>query len=134
MCEAPAGFGDASTARDGQPPLRRSRVALTGAGLGDEVDKRVAEVILPLPPCFVDNFRPDAHEAAAGHLPIVVIVNDVHVRDKGSVLEPPPPTVENYRGTLAWLRGERQWCDDGEKRRRVVDFGTPDAASADDGA
>ncbi len=41
-----------------------------------------------------------------------------------------PPTIEGNRDMLAWLRGERQWYDDGEKRHRrvrIVDFDTPDA-------
>ena len=36
----------------------RGRVALPEAGLGDEVDAGVAEVVLPLPPCLVAELRP----------------------------------------------------------------------------
>ena len=42
-------------------------------------------------------------------------------------LEALPPTIEGNRDMLAWLRGERQWYDDGEKRHRrvrLVDFDT----------
>ena len=45
-------------------------------------------------------------------------------------LEALPPTIEGNRDMLAWLRGERQWYDDGEKRHRrvrIVDFDTPGA-------
>ena len=45
-------------------------------------------------------------------------------------LEALPPTIEGNRDMLAWLRGERQWYDDGEKRHRrvrMVDFDTPGA-------
>ena len=45
-------------------------------------------------------------------------------------LEALPPTIEGNRDMLAWLRGERQWYDDGEKRHRrvrLVDFDTPAA-------
>ena len=43
-------------------------------------------------------------------------------------LEALPPTIKGNRDMLAWLRDERQWHDDGEKRHRrvrVVDFDTP---------
>ena len=45
-------------------------------------------------------------------------------------MEALPPTVEGNREMLIWLRGERQWYDDGEKRHRcvrIVDFDTPRA-------
>jgi type I restriction enzyme R subunit len=35
-------------------------------------------------------------------------------------LEAIPPTIEGNRDMLAWLRGERQWYDEGEKRHRHV--------------
>ena len=40
-------------------------------------------------------------------------------------LEAIPPTIEGNREMLAWLRGERQWYDENEKRHRhvqLVDF------------
>jgi type I restriction enzyme, R subunit len=43
-------------------------------------------------------------------------------------LEAIPPTIEGNREMLCWLRGERQWYDEDEKRHRpvqLVDFGTP---------
>lgn len=43
-------------------------------------------------------------------------------------LEAIPPTIEGNREILSWLRGERQWYDDVEKRHRrlqVIDFETP---------
>ncbi len=43
-------------------------------------------------------------------------------------LEAIPPTIEGNRDMLAWLRGERQWYDEGEKRHRhiqLIDFGRP---------
>ena len=45
-------------------------------------------------------------------------------------LEALPPSIEGNRDMLAWLRGERQWYDDGERwhrRVRLVDFDTPAA-------
>ncbi len=39
-----------------------------------------------------------------------------------------PPTIEGNREVLSWIRGERQWYDDVEKRHRpiqVIDFDTP---------
>ncbi len=39
-----------------------------------------------------------------------------------------PPTVEGNRQVLAWLRGERQWYDEAERRHRqvaLVDFDDP---------
>ena len=41
-----------------------------------------------------------------------------------------PPTIEGNRQMLAWLRGERQWYDEAEKRHRqvrLVDFNDPSA-------
>ena len=43
-------------------------------------------------------------------------------------LEAIPPTIEGNRDMLAWLRGERQWYDEGEKRHRhvqLIDFERP---------
>ncbi|HET6568651.1 MAG TPA: HsdR family type I site-specific deoxyribonuclease, partial [Rhodothermales bacterium] len=43
-------------------------------------------------------------------------------------LEAVPPTIEGNREMLAWLRGERQWYDEAEKRHRpvrIVSFETP---------
>lgn len=43
-------------------------------------------------------------------------------------LEAIPPTIEGNRDMLAWLRGERQWYDEDEKRHRhvqLIDFGRP---------
>lgn len=40
-------------------------------------------------------------------------------------LEAIPPTIEGNREVLAWLRGERQWYDEDEKRHRhvqIIDF------------
>jgi type I restriction enzyme R subunit len=40
-------------------------------------------------------------------------------------LEAIPPTIEGNRDMLAWLRGERQWYDEAEKRHRhiqIIDF------------
>ena len=43
-------------------------------------------------------------------------------------LEAMPPTIEGNREMLAWLRGERQWYDEAEKRHRpvrIIDFESP---------
>ena len=48
-------------------------------------------------------------------------------------LEAIPPTIEGNREMLAWLRGERQWYDETEKRHRrvqVIDFDTPATTSS----
>ncbi|RUL93709.1 HsdR family type I site-specific deoxyribonuclease [Verrucosispora sp. FIM060022] len=45
-------------------------------------------------------------------------------------IEALPPTIEGNREVLRWLRGERQWPDENEKRHRpvqVVEFGDPNA-------
>ena len=45
-------------------------------------------------------------------------------------LEALPPTIEGNREMLAWMRGERQWSDESEKRHRrvhLIDFETPAA-------
>ena len=47
-------------------------------------------------------------------------------------LEAIPPSVEGNREMLSWLRGERQWYDEAEKRHRpvqIIDF-TPGAENA----
>ncbi len=44
-------------------------------------------------------------------------------------LEVIPPTIEGNREMLTWLRGERQWYDETEKRHRrvqIIDFEHPD--------
>ncbi len=43
-------------------------------------------------------------------------------------LEAIPPTIEGNREMLAWLRGERQWYDEAERRQRrvqLLDFESP---------
>lgn len=43
-------------------------------------------------------------------------------------LEAIPPTIEGNREMLAWLRGERQWYEEAEKRHRrvqIIDFESP---------
>jgi type I restriction enzyme R subunit len=43
-------------------------------------------------------------------------------------LEAIPPTLDGNREVLAWLRGERQWYDEADKRHRhvqIIDFGAP---------
>ena len=52
------------------------------------------------------------------------------VRQIVEKLEALPPTIEGNREMLAWMRGERQWSDEGEKRHRrvrLIDFETPAA-------
>ena len=52
------------------------------------------------------------------------------IRQVIETLEAIPPTVEGNREMLAWLRGERQWYDEDEKRHRrvqLVDFEHADA-------
>ncbi len=50
------------------------------------------------------------------------------VRQVIEKMEAIPPTIEGNREMLAWLRGERQWYDEAEKRHRpiqVIDFEAP---------
>ncbi|MDQ7247282.1 type I restriction endonuclease subunit R [Dongia sedimenti] len=50
------------------------------------------------------------------------------IRQVMEKLEAIPPTIEGNRETLAWLRGERQWYDEAEKRHRpvqLIDFDRP---------
>ena len=45
-------------------------------------------------------------------------------------IEATPPTIEGNRQMLAWMRGERQWYDESEERKRfvrLIDFDNPDA-------
>lgn len=52
-----------------------------------------------------------------------------NVRQVMETLEAVPATVEGNREMLAWLRGERQWYDENEKRHRavtLVDFSNPE--------
>lgn len=49
------------------------------------------------------------------------------IRQVIETLEAIPPTIDGNRETLAWLRGERQWYDEAEKRHRhvqIIDFET----------
>jgi type I restriction enzyme, R subunit len=50
------------------------------------------------------------------------------IRQLVEKLEAIPPTVEGNREMLSWLRGERQWYDEAEKRHRhiqLIDFEAP---------
>jgi type I restriction enzyme, R subunit len=52
------------------------------------------------------------------------------IRQVVEKLEAIPPTIEGNREMLAWLRGERQWYDEEEKRHRrvqIIDFDNPTA-------
>jgi type I restriction enzyme R subunit len=52
------------------------------------------------------------------------------IRSVIETLDAIPPTIEGNRETLSWLRGERQWYDENEKRHRrvtLVDFDNTDA-------
>lgn len=47
------------------------------------------------------------------------------VRSVIETLDAIPATVEGNRDMLAWIRGERQWYDEAEKRQRrvkIIDF------------
>ena len=55
-------------------------------------------------------------------------LTDDAIRGVMERLESVPPTIECNRETLAWLRGERQWYDETERRHRpvtLVDFESP---------
>ena len=57
-------------------------------------------------------------------------MTDAAVRSAVDRLEALPPSIEGNREILAWLRGERQWYDEAEKRHRPVrllDFEAPSA-------
>jgi type I restriction enzyme R subunit len=52
------------------------------------------------------------------------------IRSVIETLDAIPPTIDGNRDMLAWLRGERQWYDEDEKRHRsvtLVDFENTDA-------
>jgi type I restriction enzyme R subunit len=54
------------------------------------------------------------------------------IRSVIETLDAIPPTIEGNRDMLAWLRGERQWYDEEEKRHRavkIVDFKNTSANS-----
>ena len=55
------------------------------------------------------------------------------IRSVIETLDAIPPTIEGNRDMLAWLRGERQWYDENDKRHRavkLVDFENTDANSS----
>jgi type I restriction enzyme R subunit len=55
-------------------------------------------------------------------------LTDDQARSIVDTIEALPATIEGNRDVLSWIRGERQWYDDVEKRHRpvrVVDFETP---------
>ena len=57
-------------------------------------------------------------------------MGDAAIRSAIERLEALPATIEGNREMLAWLRGERQWYDEGEERQRrvrLIDFGRPGA-------
>jgi len=57
-------------------------------------------------------------------------LGDEAVRAAVERIEALPATIEGNREMLAWLRGERQWYDEAERRQRpvrLVDFDTPGA-------
>lgn len=59
-------------------------------------------------------------------------LSDDQARAIVDTIEALPPTIEGNRDVLAWIRGERQWYDDVEKRHRpvqVVDFENPTSNS-----
>lgn len=54
------------------------------------------------------------------------------IRSVIETLDAIPPTIEGNRDMLSWLRGERNWYDDNEKRHRsvsLVDYENTDANS-----
>jgi len=57
-------------------------------------------------------------------------MTDDAIRSVVENLQALPPTIEGNRQMLAWLRGERQWYDEAEKRYRqvrLIDFDDPSA-------
>lgn len=59
-------------------------------------------------------------------------LTDDQARAIVDTIEALPPTIEGNRDVLAWMRGERQWYDEAEKRHRpiqVVDFDNPSSNS-----
>ena len=57
-------------------------------------------------------------------------LNDDAIRQIVEKLESLRPSIEGNRDTLQWLRGERTWYDEGEKRHRrvkLIDFDRADA-------
>lgn len=59
-------------------------------------------------------------------------LSDDQARAIVDTIEALPPTIEGNRDVLAWIRGERQWYDEVEKRHRpvqVIDFYNPSSNS-----
>ena len=57
-------------------------------------------------------------------------MTDVAVRSVVENIQALPSTIDGNRQTLAWLRGERQWYDENQKRSRkvqLIDFDNPSA-------
>ena len=57
-------------------------------------------------------------------------LTDDAVRSIVETIEATPPTIEGNRQMLAWMRGERQWFDETERRQRfvrLIDFDAPNA-------
>ena len=57
-------------------------------------------------------------------------LTDDAIRSIIETLDAIPPTIEGNREMLSWLRGERQWYDENEKRHRrvtLIDFEHTDA-------
>jgi type I restriction enzyme R subunit len=70
-------------------------------------------------------FRDDLEEKL---LEFNLWLNDVQARAIVDTIDALPPTIEGNREVLSWIRGERQWYDDVEKRHRpihVIDFDNP---------
>ena len=121
-----------SARRSGEPaPYRRSRLDPVPHGSprgGDRLDSRFAQDATAMRGGEAGTlFHDDLGSALAALNPWMSAET---VRQVIERLEALPPTIEGNRDMLAWLRGERQWYDDGEKRHRrvrLVDFDTPAA-------
>ncbi len=72
-------------------------------------------------------FRDDLERALARFNPWMT---DSAIRSVVENLQALPPNIEGNRKMLGWLRGERQWYDEAEKRHRpvrLVNFASPGA-------
>ncbi|HEX2765642.1 MAG TPA: HsdR family type I site-specific deoxyribonuclease [Candidatus Limnocylindria bacterium] len=55
-------------------------------------------------------------------------LSEIQARAIADTIEALPATIEGNRAVLSWMRGDRQWYDEAEKRNRpirVIDFDTP---------
>ena len=120
----PARYNPFDIIRDDEAAAVRD--VLLDAGLDEEVDQRMAEIVLPLAPRLVDDFRHDIQVTAAGRLPFLVVADDVHVHDGIVVVVEPLPDVDSDDVAELALEG----CPGNLAQLSFIHFGPPMAGAA----